>query len=364
MRRLALTAIAVLSLTISSAGTARALSLWTLTGSPLVATAGQPTTFHMLATNLLGPPAGCVNVEIPSSFVIQWVGNVVAADGAAWTASVSGTWVDVKSTSGSWLLDPLEWVSFDMQLLPTQAGTWTWNNHVHVSNQCAGTPYNGAPVIVVVAPQILPTPPPTPPPTPVPTPPPTPVPTPRPTPAPTPAPSDNPTLPPLPTPLPTLPPLPPPLPTLPPGATPLPTLPPIPGFTPPPDPTQGASPAPTSSPGASPAPEPAAIGVNPAAPGGPSSAGGTGSTTGPVGRIAELDEAGVGSIGLGADVFGLLDGDLVWFVPGAAVGVPGLLVLLWIALQTAGALAWVPAVRRMGADPMAARRRRRRPARE
>jgi hypothetical protein len=347
MRRVALTALAVLSLTISSAGTARALSLWTLSGTPLVATAGQPTTFHMQATNVLGPPAGCVNVEIPSSFVIQWVGNVVAADGAAWTATVAGTWVDVRSTSGSQFLDPLEWVSFDMQLLPTQAGTWTWNNHVHVSNLCTGAAYNGAPVIVVVAPAILPTPAPTPPPTPVPTPVPTPIPTLPPVPTPLP------TLPPVPTPLPTLPPVPTPLPTLPPGATPLPTLPPIPGLTPPPDPT------PASSPGATPAPTTAASG---GVPGGPS-AGGTGSTSGPVGRIAELDEAGVGSIGLGADVFGLLDGELVWFVPGAAVGVPGLLVLLWIALQTAGALAWVPAVRRMGADPAAARRRRRRPAR-
>lgn len=324
LRRAALAALAVLSLTVSSAGTVRALSLWTLTGSPTAATAGQSTTFHMLATNVLGPPAGCVNVEIPSSFVIQWVGNVVAADGAAWTASVAGTWVDVTSTSGSFLLDPLEWVSFDMQLLPTQAGTWTWNNHVHVSNQCAGTPYSGAPVTVVVAPAILPTPTPSPPPTPAPTP------------------------------LPTLPPLPTPLPTLPPLGTPLPTVPPIPGLTPRPDPTQAPNPAQTSSPRATPTPEAVAFGGTPASPGGPART---------VGRIAELDEGGVGSISLGAEAFGLLDGQLVWFVPGAAVGVPGLLVLLWIALQTVGALAWVPAVRRMGGvDLVAARRRRRRPA--
>lgn len=322
MRQIALTAFAALSLTISSASPARALSTWTLTGSPLVATAGQSTTFHMLATNVAGPPSGCVSVEIPTSFTIQWVGNVVASDGAVWTASVSGTWVDVKSTSGSWLLDPLEWVSFDMQLLPTQAGTSTWNNHVHVSNQCAGTQYDGAPVIVVVAPAIVPTP--------------------------------------VPTPIPTLPPVPTPLPTLPPLGTPLPTLPPIPGLTPSPDPTQGASPGPTSSPRATPAPNSAPSGGSPAAGGGSV---GTGGASGPVGRIAELNEAGVGSIGLGADVFGLLDGELIWFVPGAAVGVPGLLVLLWIALQTVGALAWVPAIRRMGGVPAAARRRRRHPAR-
>jgi len=49
----------------------------------------------------------------------------------------------------------------------------------------------------------------------------------------------------------------------------------------------------------------------------------------------------------------------VWFVPGAAVAVPGLLVVLFIALQAVGALAWVPAVRRMSGDPVPIRRRRR-----
>jgi membrane protein implicated in regulation of membrane protease activity len=55
----------------------------------------------------------------------------------------------------------------------------------------------------------------------------------------------------------------------------------------------------------------------------------------------------------------LLDGPLVWFVPGAAVAVPGLLVVLFIALQAIGALAWVPAVRRMSGDPVPIQRRRR-----
>jgi hypothetical protein len=46
----------------------------------------------------------------------------------------------------------------------------------------------------------------------------------------------------------------------------------------------------------------------------------------------------------------VLDGFDTWSVPAAVVGVPGLLVVLWVALQTAGALAWIPAVRRMGGD--------------
>ena len=50
------------------------------------------------------------------------------------------------------------------------------------------------------------------------------------------------------------------------------------------------------------------------------------------------------------DVLAMLDGPFVWFVPGAAVGIPGLLVLLFVALQALGALAWIPAVRRLGGD--------------
>jgi hypothetical protein len=317
-------ALAVVSLTLSTAGGVRAVSLWTLTATPLVATAGQSTTFHMLAANLVGPPAGCVNVEIPSSFVIQSAGNVVASDGSSWVAAVVGTWVEITSVSGIDFLDPLESVSFDIQLLPTQAGTWNWNNHVHVSNRCTGTAYNGLPVTVVVAPAILPTPVPTPVPTPIPTP--------------------IPTLPPLPTPIPTV------VPTLPPLPTPIPTLPPLPTRSP--DPTATATLAPTATLRPSPTPQPVAFSS-------PSDPTGGAST---VGRLADLGGPGTGSFGLGTDVVGLLDDPLVWFVPGAVVGVPGLLVLLWIALQAVGALAWIPAVRRMSGEPLAARRRRRRPA--
>jgi hypothetical protein len=59
----------------------------------------------------------------------------------------------------------------------------------------------------------------------------------------------------------------------------------------------------------------------------------------------------------------MINGPFTWFVPGAAVGVPGLLVILFAALQALGVLAWIPAVRRMGDDDDRRRgRRRRRPA--
>ena len=55
----------------------------------------------------------------------------------------------------------------------------------------------------------------------------------------------------------------------------------------------------------------------------------------------------------------MLNGPFTWFVPGAAVGVPGLLVILLVVLQAVGALAWIPAVRRMGEDDDEAPRKRR-----
>ncbi|HEX2141506.1 MAG TPA: hypothetical protein VHK28_04410 [Candidatus Limnocylindria bacterium] len=37
----------------------------------------------------------------------------------------------------------------------------------------------------------------------------------------------------------------------------------------------------------------------------------------------------------------------IWIVPAVVFGGPGLLVILFMALQLAGALAWLPAVRRL-----------------
>lgn len=56
-------------------------------------------------------------------------------------------------------------------------------------------------------------------------------------------------------------------------------------------------------------------------------------------ETAQLD-VGLGSIGL-------LQGAVVWVVPAATIAGPGLLLLLLVALQSAGALAWIPAVRRL-----------------
>ena len=44
----------------------------------------------------------------------------------------------------------------------------------------------------------------------------------------------------------------------------------------------------------------------------------------------------------------------VYAVPAAAIAVPGLVLLIWLGLQAIGALAWIPAVRRLrGRDDQA-----------
>jgi hypothetical protein len=47
------------------------------------------------------------------------------------------------------------------------------------------------------------------------------------------------------------------------------------------------------------------------------------------------------------DGLGLSLGFVTWAVPAATLGLPGMLVLLWVAAQAVGALAWIPAVRRL-----------------
>ncbi len=82
-------------------------------------------------------------------------------------------------------------------------------------------------------------------------------------------------------------------------------------------------------------------------------------------RMAPLSDSPSGAtndLGTGLDILALLDGQFVWFVPGAAVGVPGLLVIAFVALQGLGAMAWIPAMRRFGGDDRQTRRRPLRPA--
>jgi hypothetical protein len=191
-----------------------------------------------------------------------------------------------------------------------------------------------------------------------------PVPSPTPKPAPTPTPAPSPTPKPLPTlPLPTLPlptlPLPslPPVPTLPPHPTVAPaTVPPIlPGVTPSPGPTPAV---PTASPSANPSGSvEASTPPGSAAPGSTTSPGGQGPSLPPpipggfaVGESPEGGDGGAPVGGIGGVVAGALGalpgGLLAWSYPALVMTVPGILLLIIIAAQALGALAWLPIVRR------------------
>lgn len=298
--------------------------VWTLIASPLTAQQDQTTQFTLTATNLdLLSDLGCLEVILPGTFTIVATGDPVASSGRDWISGVQGPAVVVYSIDGGGRLNTGESVTFTIDATPHSSNVWTWPNHAHEREDCTGANEPGAPLTITVLPA----------PTPVPTP--TPLPTPEPTPAPTPPP----------TPIPATP-----IPTAPPAETPAPTV------------RQAAEPTDER------AETPAAVASGDGA--GRSDAGAAagseavgedqgGTSVGdgtdiPVAALA----APVADAGIGLELFGLLDAGEVWFVPAAAVGVPGLLVILWVGLQAVGTLAWIPAVRRMRGEDERRRRRR------
>ncbi|HYI67618.1 MAG TPA: Ig-like domain-containing protein [Candidatus Limnocylindrales bacterium] len=213
--------------------------------------------------------------------------------------------------------------------------------------------------LTVGAPPPTPTPTPSPAPTPTP-PPPSPTPTPRPTPTPiVPLPTPSVSLP-LPSfPLPTFP-----LPSQPSPTSPLPSQP-QPGGSGPANPSPSSSPGGTAVPTSSATPGPGQSGdgdPTPSSSAGAPQPGGSGGAGGPAAPSGG-GSTGAGSgdpearfpsvvfderrIDLAGASVGLLGGIEIWAVPAATIALPGLLVLIWVALQAAGAIAWVPAARRL-----------------
>jgi hypothetical protein len=251
--------------------------------------------------------------------------------------------VIVHSLSGGGRLKIRQWVRFTIRAHATVAGTYLWPNHAHRQQDCSTADQAGVPLSVTALPAIVPTPVPTPTPTPTPAPTATPAPTVRPTPTATPTPI-------VPLPSVSLPGLP----TLFPSATPTPT--------PTADATSvpSASPTPASSSAAGESAGPSDGSSGGAGSGSNGASGGAAGQTLVVGRPA--DNAGGGTeltIG-GLDLF---DAGYAWLVPTAVVGGPGMLVILFVLLQAAGAIAWIPAVRRLGEEKGRALRRRERPIR-
>ena len=348
--------------------------LWTLTATPLTATTGVATTFTLTATNqdplaatVSGSEIGCVVVTLPASFSVGGAAVSGSSAGGSWSASVDGTRVVVRAGSGGDRLAFLDWVRFTVVATPKSAGSLVWNAKAYRQQDCsgAGAVLGVPPVIVVVGATVTPSP----------------MPTVSSTPKPTPAPTSSPT--PSPTPLvtvprPSLPPLP--LPTDGSGPSPVPSALGTPGPSASdrpeetdraPDPAGPAGEAGERPPSASPAPSPTdgTSGASPPVGGGGASDGGLGDggLGGGAAAMAHADpgrsDATLGFDGarleLGSGSFDVLDGLDVWAVPAATIAGPGLLVLLWIALQSIGAAVWLPAARRLRSGSDAARRRRR-----
>lgn len=316
--------------------------LWTLTASPLAASTGVATTFTLVGTNLdLTSQIGCLSVFLPANFIVQSASVTATSNGRPWVAGVFANEVSVQNYGAGGKLQAGENVTFAVVALPTGPDQLAWAAHSHPSSNCTGSasPLVVPPIVVVTGPTVTPTP--TPAPTATPSPTATPIPTPKPTPRPTP----EPTLP-----IPSLP-----EPTLPIPTLPIPTLP------------SSSSPAPTSTPSsgdASPTPNArqTAIPSGPAAsPGGGLGTGGGGlpgggDNQGPVsGGPAPLGirTGSRTSDGLAVGTIGALGAGALWFVPAAAVGVPGLLVILFVALQIGAGAIWLPATRRMRGDDRA-----------
>lgn len=331
-------------------------ALWTLVATPLTATTGAAATFTLTATNedpladLSGPSRiGCIVVDVPGNFGVLSAA-ILSAPGSTWSAARAGNRVTVRASSGGDRLRTLDSLRFTVGTAVVSAGSLAWSARAFVSTNCTGS---GAvlglpPVIVVTGPTVTPTP--------VPTPPPTPAPTPRPTPPPTPQPTPNPTTRP------------------PPASTSRPTPDPTPRDTPDASVTATPTPAdsprvlpsgsPIATPGAASATPPstgASLGGDPSPPGNQSAdptptapiAGGIvlGPDEGPQGPD-EGNEANIEPIEVRLGPLGLLGGIDIWAIPGLVIGLPGLLVALLVAVQALGALAWLPAIRRLrGSDP-------------
>jgi hypothetical protein len=379
MRRARFALAAALGLAVILPATALAARIWLLTATPLTLTAGVSTAVTLNATDLGGSGGGdeisCIRIQVPTTFSISAVSILSVrgdSSGPAWQAWTvvwpGGSLVAIKDPADNFPLvgssPPNDQAVFQITGTAAAIGAMTWTGDAAdkpggaSSTDCGSGDFPAMPLAFTVLPSLSPTP------TPAATPAPTPAPTPQPTPAPTPTPGPTRT----PTPAPTAP-----VSTPPPQVTSRP-----PGTTPPsgsPSPPPPSVDPGVSEPSGSAAPEPSPDGPRPTpSPTRPTPAGaGSGLTRGGGGLTVALgDDPGGGSNDGEAD-FGGMDGALAsaleglpgglvaWSYPALVLSVPGLLLVFAVIAQMAGALAWVPVVRRALGGVGLSRRRARGP---
>ena len=327
-----------------------AISGWNLTHSPSSVPQGQVQNFALRAKDTDGSgDIGCVVVAIPSAFAVLGTAVTGTSGPSPWVARAtpgpaSSTVVAVYNAGGNAKLKKGDWVDFTILVRGVTPGDHSWVGAPFQKADCSSTPFLQAIRLSVAVTASA---------TPAPTPTPTPRPTPTPTPTPTPRPTAQPTRTPKPTPTPT-----------PETAAPAPDSGDDTGSTggggtqaapsrtaatatstPSADsPAAAAAPAPTQAALAA-AATPARLAEDTRDPEG------TASTPPPVARTV-VSALQVGSPELGG--FGTLNvfsRTAEWFVPAAAVGGPGLLVLIFLAGQIGGSVVWLPAVRRILGSP-------------
>jgi hypothetical protein len=295
--------------------------VYTFVATPVTVAQGDVTDFTFTFTNLDTQGIRCTEVLFPDEFWISGLGTPVpSSPTATWSSSLNGQWVLVHANGGGDRLRTGESVTFTVTALATTQGAYIFDYHVHTRSDCTGTNLLGTatvPLTVMPGATVAPSP--------------TPTATPKATPTATPKLTDTPS----------------PTPTQAPVATPDRST---------PTPTATETPTPEAS---------ASVRASAVAPV-PSPRPSSGP---PPIRVAPLgggDGGVTDNMGVGVDVLGMLDSPIEWLVPGAFVGGPGLLVILFVVLQAVGALAWIPAVRRIGDDddrrPQRGRRAGRRPA--
>jgi hypothetical protein len=314
---------------------------WTITSSPATVTSGVATNVSFTATNIAGGSSlGCIRLQPPVAFTVHSVVVDSVSGSRDWTADPptigsGSTLVRIHATTKADVIKvDGDVVRFHVSVTGTALGSYAWPAESRDDENCkSGIDTDSISVSIVGTVTATPAPTRSPRPTPKPTPKPTPILTPSPTPDPTRRPA----------------------------ATPAPTT----RATPKP----GGGPAVTRSPSGTPTtptstPVPTPSRHVPAGAPVPSGAGGTGpppAAGGPVDpfRVLDGDDRPRGlDAQLVSSTLMRLDGLLVWAVPSLVLTVPGLLLLLAIVAQIAGAAAWLPVVRRkLGAFGLRARQR-------
>jgi len=307
--------LAVAILLVLGTGAFAGVGVWTLTGVPLTATQYSLTTFTLTVTDLsLLDEIGCVVVNATSSFSVSSVGVGNASNGRAWVGSHTSTTFTVQSLDGGGRLQAPASLTFTVDATPLASGIHAWSAVAYRQQDCSGSAVPGVPAVTITVLTGTPTP--------------TPQATPSVTPRPTPQPSGSP------------------MPTPSPGQT------------------ASAVPSvvPSASSVASPRPVASAAVVNPPV---AASSGASGPSAGPTsasqaGTPGLSSDTATGAASAGGLAVPQPDGEELTFgssgttlglggfvVPVTVFGVPAVLILLWVALQVAGGVIWLPAARRV-----------------